>query len=112
MITPRTSTTTTYTGASELAHLDLRRPRWTTRALCRDAAVLASVGGCFITAEDDKATRDAALDVCRRCPVRAECLAWAIELDDQLGIAGGTTTAERRAIRKTTTRQETTSATT
>ena len=112
MITPRTSTTTTYTGASELAHLDLRRPRWTTRALCRDVVELASVGGCMVDAEDTPSTCDAALDVCHRCPVRAECFAWAIELDDQLGIAGGTTTAERRAIRKTTTRQETTSATT
>lgn len=37
--------------------------------------------------------------VCRRCPVRDACLAYAME---QLpyGVAGGTTAEERRAIRQ------------
>ena len=76
MTTLRTSTTTTTTGASELPHLDLRRPAWMAAALCADAVVLAAVGGCMIDAELAKATCDVALDVCHRCSVEASCLAW------------------------------------
>ncbi|WP_130293320.1 WhiB family transcriptional regulator [Pseudonocardia sediminis] len=38
--------------------------------------------------------------VCGRCPVRDECLAWAIESLPH-GIAGGTTAGERRVARTT-----------
>lgn len=38
--------------------------------------------------------------VCARCPVRLECLAWALEGSDQFAILGGTTEAERRKMRK------------
>ena len=37
--------------------------------------------------------------VCGGCPVRAECLAWALALDEQ-GVWGGTTDDERRAIKR------------
>jgi WhiB family redox-sensing transcriptional regulator len=38
----------------------------------------------------------AAKRVCARCPVRAECLAYAITHDEREGIWGGTTPAERQ----------------
>jgi len=35
---------------------------------------------------------------CRRCPVSADCLDWALETRDQHAIAGATTPAERNFI--------------
>lgn len=40
-----------------------------------------------------------AKSVCRRCPVKAECLALAIERDE-FGVWGGTTRGERRKMRR------------
>ncbi|MDX2705836.1 WhiB family transcriptional regulator [Streptomyces sp. PA03-6a] len=37
--------------------------------------------------------------VCRRCPVTARCLEWAVETGPMEGIWGGTTESERRAMR-------------
>jgi len=39
-----------------------------------------------------------ALRICRTCPVRDECLAHALDADEH-GIWGGTTEAERRAMK-------------
>lgn len=41
--------------------------------------------------------------VCRRCPVVAECLEWALT-DLPYGVAGGMTEDERRALRRRVTR--------
>ncbi|MFE5889890.1 WhiB family transcriptional regulator [Streptomyces sp. NPDC002285] len=38
--------------------------------------------------------------VCRRCSVRKECLRWALEMDQFIGIWGGKSEAERRALRQ------------
>ena len=40
-----------------------------------------------------------ARQVCRRCPARPRCLAWALEHDVVSGIWGATTEDERRLIR-------------
>jgi WhiB family redox-sensing transcriptional regulator len=40
-----------------------------------------------------------ALFVCAACPVRAQCLAWALEIG-VTGIWGGTNETQRRAIRR------------
>ena len=42
---------------------------------------------------------DRAKRICRACPVRQRCLAWALELGAASGIWGGTTEDERRALR-------------
>lgn len=41
----------------------------------------------------------AARKVCRKCPVRAECLEYALNDSRITGVWGGTTAAERRHIR-------------
>jgi WhiB family redox-sensing transcriptional regulator len=41
-----------------------------------------------------------AKSVCARCPVRAECLAYALDNGLDHGIFGGATEAERRAVRR------------
>jgi WhiB family redox-sensing transcriptional regulator len=44
-------------------------------------------------------TRDAKA-VCRACPVRNECLSYALEQDERFGIWGGTSERERRELRR------------
>lgn len=38
--------------------------------------------------------------LCRQCPVREECLATALALDERHGVWGGLTPAERAALRR------------
>ncbi|GAA4042275.1 WhiB family transcriptional regulator [Streptomyces shaanxiensis] len=38
--------------------------------------------------------------VCRRCSVREQCLRWALDMDQFIGIWGGKSEAERRALRQ------------
>jgi WhiB family redox-sensing transcriptional regulator len=41
-----------------------------------------------------------AKQVCRRCPVLTECLAWALTTGQDFGVWGGTSEDERRALRR------------
>jgi WhiB family transcriptional regulator, redox-sensing transcriptional regulator len=41
-----------------------------------------------------------AREICDRCPVRQECLTFALETGQDFGVWGGTTEIERRAIRR------------
>jgi len=43
----------------------------------------------------------AAKAVCARCPVRAECLQFAVATNQEYGVWGGTSEEERRALRRT-----------
>ncbi|MFI8230218.1 WhiB family transcriptional regulator [Streptomyces sp. NPDC085900] len=45
---------------------------------------------------------DRAKAVCGRCPVVEQCLAWAMRAGNVEGVWGGTTEAERRAMRQGT----------
>jgi WhiB family redox-sensing transcriptional regulator len=66
---------------------------WQDRALCAQTdpeAFFPEKGG---------STRDAKR-VCRRCPVRAECLEYALETDQRFGIWGGMSERERRRIKR------------
>jgi WhiB family redox-sensing transcriptional regulator len=46
-----------------------------------------------------RSTRRRAVRICRRCPVRHECLAYALEQGDDLyGVWGGLGSTERRAL--------------
>jgi WhiB family redox-sensing transcriptional regulator len=44
--------------------------------------------------------------ICARCPVRAECLEWAIASGIDHGVWGGTTEEERRSLRRSRRRAE------
>jgi WhiB family transcriptional regulator, redox-sensing transcriptional regulator len=48
---------------------------------------------------------DEAKRICRACPVRNQCLEWALDLDAVSGIWGGSTEDERLAMRRAATRQ-------
>lgn len=64
---------------------------WIARAVCRDYDPELWFP---ISEESD----DVATGHCRTCPVRAECLEYALDIG-AVGIWGGTTTAQRRQIR-------------
>lgn len=65
---------------------------WMDRGLCRE------IGPDLFLSEDCHTGRKAK-EVCRRCPVINECLSWAIENPDILGVLGGTTPRERQTLR-------------
>jgi WhiB family transcriptional regulator, redox-sensing transcriptional regulator len=72
---------------------------WTDDAACRDYDTelffpVGTSGPALRQAERAKA-------ICRRCPVRAACLAWALghPLEAEFGIWGGQDEDERRALR-------------
>ena len=67
---------------------------WTRDALCAQADPE------IFFPDKGQPTRDAK-SICRRCPVRAECLEWALAHGEQ-GIWGGTSEHERRRLRKGT----------
>jgi len=60
------------------------------RAACRGRS-----GWWWFTAS----TRRRAIRICGRCPVRDECLTYALDGDEKNGVWGGLTAQERRALR-------------
>jgi WhiB family redox-sensing transcriptional regulator len=44
--------------------------------------------------------QEQAKSVCRRCPVQEQCLRWALDSGQTLGVWGGTSENERRALRR------------
>jgi len=69
---------------------DDERP-WAARSECRgeDPTIF------FPGTDDDPAI---GLAICARCPVRQECLEYAIEARERYGIWGGTTERQRRRM--------------
>jgi WhiB family redox-sensing transcriptional regulator len=70
--------------------IDEERP-WEADAACRGMEP-----SLFFPINDDDSVE--ALNVCRACPVREECLAWALETRERFGVWGGTTERQRRSI--------------
>lgn len=71
---------------------------WVARALC--AGMEPEVF--FPEGVDGPALLDVAnaKAVCANCPVREECLDWALRIGEAHGIWGGTTPSERRMLRR------------
>jgi WhiB family redox-sensing transcriptional regulator len=86
-------------GAAELlspqlladAAADTRR-RWSVHALC-----LTSDPEIFFPPGDSPATE--ARQICGQCPVRRQCLAYAVAAGEPSGIWGGLDPQERRSLR-------------
>jgi WhiB family redox-sensing transcriptional regulator len=57
----------------------------------------------FFPARDDPGTQ--ARQVCGRCPVSDNCLAYALQSGEEFGIWGGLNPAERKNLRRTLQRQ-------
>ena len=69
------------------------RPDWMRQAACADmnSDLFFSQRG---------ASTDEAKAACRACPVRAECLAYAMNTGERFGIWGGLSERERRQLRR------------
>lgn len=70
---------------------------WRDRAVCRteDPDLFFPIGNsgpALLQTEQAKA-------VCGECPVSGECLRWALDAGDCLGVWGGTDENDRRALR-------------
>lgn len=71
---------------------------WRDHAACRHEDPdlffpIGATGPALVQTERAKA-------VCRRCPVREECLQWALDTGQTLGVWGGTSENERRALKR------------
>jgi WhiB family redox-sensing transcriptional regulator len=66
---------------------------WAARASCTDTGP-----GIFFPPHGDPATE--ARQICARCPVRDDCLAYALDADERYGIWGGLDPDERRSLRR------------
>lgn len=75
----------------ELLVLDLEERPWAAYAACRDADPELF----FSSSEAEVAS---AVRICGGCPVREECLEWALDTRVRYGIWGGTTERERRRV--------------
>jgi WhiB family transcriptional regulator, redox-sensing transcriptional regulator len=74
-----------------------KSPHWQRRAACR-----ASVPALFFPPGNShlaRADEERAKAMCGSCPVRAPCLALAIEHEETHGVWGGLNTEERRALK-------------
>ena len=72
-------------------------PEWMRYALCADADPE------LFFPEPGRGTEPAegeAIRICRRCPVRADCLRHAMKTGDRFAIMGGKTPRQRTRIRK------------
>ncbi len=69
---------------------------WRDRAACRreDPELFFPVG----TGVPAQVQTEEAKGVCRRCPVVAECLDWAMAMGQDSGVWGATDPDERRAL--------------
>jgi WhiB family transcriptional regulator, redox-sensing transcriptional regulator len=70
----------------------LHRPRWHAEALCR------GLTGIFFSAAPANLARARA--ICEACPVRQKCFDYAMADPDLMGLWGGFTEKERRAMRR------------
>ena len=71
---------------------------WRDHAACRQEDPdlffpIGSTGPALLQTEQAKA-------VCSRCPVQEQCLEWALETDQAIGVWGGTSENERRALKR------------
>ncbi|MFD5818567.1 WhiB family transcriptional regulator [Streptomyces sp. NPDC127038] len=76
---------------------------WREGASCRTVDPdlffpIGSTGPAVLQIEEAKA-------VCAGCPVREQCLRWALDTGQTVGVWGGTSEAERRALTRRRSRQ-------
>jgi WhiB family redox-sensing transcriptional regulator len=79
-------------------HLDveIRRTGWREDAACSGLDTRLF----FPMTEEDPTQLTLARQVCEDCPVQDDCLVYAVESRQTVGIWGGATTRERRRLRR------------
>jgi WhiB family redox-sensing transcriptional regulator len=71
---------------------------WRAKGLCRrfDPELWFPVGNSGPAQQQAQEAKS----ICQRCPVRLECLSWAMETGQREGVWGGMTEQERRGARR------------
>lgn len=74
---------------------------WMDRAACRgkNAAAMYPVN-------DNVKAVEYAKDICAGCPVRAECLSYALDRNEYQGVWGATTGDERKSLKRNQLRRD------
>jgi WhiB family transcriptional regulator, redox-sensing transcriptional regulator len=75
-------------------------PDWHLRARCRGAETALFYDHPGEKTPEKTAREEEAKALCAACPVRPECLAWALGRPERYGILGGQTEDERAKARK------------
>lgn len=79
------------------------RPAWDQRAWRQSAACREADPSLFFpagTTTPELSSTDRAKAICARCPVREECLTFAVATNQEFGVWGGRDEDERRRIRR------------
>ena len=72
---------------------------WQLRAACRGPESVMFFPPTYAERRDERDARESrAKGICAMCPVRRECLEYALRIGEQHGIWGGLTESERRAL--------------
>ena len=79
---------------AECGHNRQNRHPWYQRAACRGKPTDLF----FLSRDSPPAAANAAIKICRSCEVQAECLQFALDTGEEIGIWGGTTGADRRRL--------------
>ena len=70
----------------------------------QDAACVGHDPELWFPPDGDQEVTGMAVRICAGCPVRRQCLAWSIQVDDHYAILGGLTKRQRTALKKRITR--------
>jgi WhiB family redox-sensing transcriptional regulator len=74
-------------------------PAWQFRAACRgEDASLFFAPGYFERKEEKELREVGAKAICARCPVRVDCLEYALRIREPHGVWGGLNEMERRVL--------------
>jgi WhiB family redox-sensing transcriptional regulator len=86
----------------DVIEIDLLRPHWVQNAACRGKGFDAGFSTDEVGEEADAARR-----VCAGCPVRPECLDYALDGGIRHGLWGGLSPSERTALNRRSGQQAT-----
>ena len=82
-------------GVRDVIEIDLLRPRWMHEAACRGQGF-----DTWFPTDDVGEQADGARRICAGCPVRLECLDYALNCSIRHGLWGGLSPEERAALNR------------
>lgn len=91
---------TGFQAMPSLVHLDAPLPTdWQQRGLCRDTDAAVFFPPSSFEHKPEREAREAkAKAICAECPVRVECLEWALAVREPHGVWGGCSEWDRKQI--------------
>lgn len=79
--------------------MDVQQGTWWDGAACRGQDASVFFAPSYFEKREEKLAREAiAKSICARCPVRLECLEYALATREPHGVWGGLNEMERRAL--------------